>query len=95
MTADQVRHDEAAGRFVLALEGDEAVLEYDVREGGVREYSHTFVPPAHRGKGHADVLVRAALDHARREGWKIVPSCSYVRGYVQRHREYQDLVSGA
>ncbi len=94
MSAMQVRHDEAAGRFTLPLPGEDAVLDYDVLDGGVREYSHTFVPPAHRGKGYADILVRAALDHARREGWKVLPSCSYVRGYVQRHAEYRDLVAG-
>jgi predicted GNAT family acetyltransferase len=36
--------------------------------------------------------VQAALAHARAQGWRVRPSCSYVRSYMRRHPETQDLL---
>ncbi|HEY6981095.1 GNAT family N-acetyltransferase [Reyranella sp.] len=51
-------------------------------------FTHTEVPPADAGKGIGSRLVRAALDDARRRGFKIVPACSFVAAFVRRHPEY-------
>jgi predicted GNAT family acetyltransferase len=40
-------------------------------------------------------VVRAALEHARERGLKVRPACSYVRTYLRRHSEWQDLVERA
>jgi predicted GNAT family acetyltransferase len=37
-------------------------------------------------------LVSFALDDARNRDLKVVPMCSFVRGYIERHPEYQDLL---
>jgi hypothetical protein len=37
--------------------------------------------------------VRGALEDARQRGLKVVPLCSFVRGYIERHPEMQDLVA--
>jgi predicted GNAT family acetyltransferase len=39
-------------------------------------------------------LVRTALDAARAEGAKVVPSCWFVKGWIERHPDYADLVKG-
>ncbi|HEX6016891.1 MAG TPA: N-acetyltransferase, partial [Burkholderiaceae bacterium] len=39
--------------------------------------------------------VRAALDHARTNGLRVRPACSYVRTYLRRHPEAQDLVAAS
>jgi predicted GNAT family acetyltransferase len=54
---------------------------------------HTEVEPAHEGEGHASTLARGALDDARSRGLRVVPSCSYVASYIEKHPEYADLVA--
>ena len=43
-------------------------------------------------QGIAAALVRAALAHAREQGLKVRPLCSYVQAYVRRHPEVQSLL---
>jgi predicted GNAT family acetyltransferase len=54
---------------------------------------HTEVPRALEGRGYASALATAALEHARHEGVKVIPSCPYVKAFLQRHPEYADLVA--
>lgn len=68
-----------------------AVLCYTIREGRYH-FDHTVVPPELRGQGVAGQLATTALDHARRNGWRIVPDCSYIEVFLKRHPEYADLV---
>lgn len=87
-----VRHNPAAHRFETSVDGRLAVCEYE-DAGGRRVFTHTLVPPELRGRGLAEALVRAALADARASGLKVVPACSYVARFVERHREYADLLS--
>ena len=45
-----------------------------------------------RVPAHAE-LVRAALAHAREQGLKVRPLCSYVQAYMRRHPEVQSLLA--
>lgn len=73
------------------MDGEVAILSY-TREGGLVVFDHTYVPVAFRGKGVAAALVRAALNEARKQHWKIVPQCSYVAAFIERHAEFASLV---
>jgi len=53
---------------------------------------HTYVPNALRGKGIASKIVKVALTYAEENNLKIIPSCSYVAAYIQRHKEYEELL---
>jgi predicted GNAT family acetyltransferase len=65
----------------------------DYRLGdGVIDLVHTEVSSEFEGEGHAATLTRGALDAARTRGLRVVPSCRYVAGYVDKHPEYADLV---
>ncbi len=68
-----------------------AVLTY-TQAGSHVIFDHTFVPDELRGRGLAAELVRAALNEARQRRWKIVPRCSYVASFIERHPAYADLV---
>jgi uncharacterized protein len=74
-----------------ADDGSPAFLSY-TRDGDLLIFEHTFVPAALRGKGVADTMVRAALDEARQQHWKIVPRCPFVAGFIKRNPEFADLV---
>lgn len=87
----QVQHDRDSRRFLASVDGVQAELDYEA-SGGVMRLTHTGVPSAIGGRGVAAELVRAALDHARAQGLKVVPACSYAEGYIKRHPEYQDLL---
>lgn len=86
-----VTHDPAGSRFLLNVDGFDAVVEYELRDG-VMTITHTRVPEAIGGRGIAAHLVRVALEHARAEGLKVVPACSYAAVFMQRHGEYADLL---
>ena len=88
----EVRHDAAAHRFALEIEGSTAVLEYAQVDAGTLDYRHTFVPPALRGRGLASVLTEHALRYARDHALKVVPTCPFVSKYVERHPEYRTLL---
>jgi len=84
-------HNVDQHRFELQVDDHLAYLSYS--PGGERVVmDHTYVPEALRGRGLAGALARAALEEARRLGWKIVPQCSFVAMFIARHPEFADLV---
>ena len=89
----EIRDDAAARRFELAAGDAVAFIEYR-REGGTVELVHTEVPEALEGKGIGSALVRGTLERLRTEGARVVPSCSFVARYIERHQEYGDMIAG-
>lgn len=90
----QVVHRPEAGRFEVSLDGHLAVLEYQFRDEKTVIFPHTEVPDALGGRGIGSRLARAALDWARENGYRVIPLCWFVKGYIERHPEYQDLLAG-
>lgn len=64
------------------------------RRGDTTVFIHTEVEPDAGQDGLGSTLVRAALDDVRSRGGSVVPRCSFVRGWIERHPEYADLVTG-
>ena len=87
-----VIHNTAQSRFELEREGHVCVADYHL-ESGVMHLTHTWVDPSLQGQGIAAALVQAALAHARQQGLRVNPACSYVRTYIQRHPDTQDLLA--
>ena len=87
-----VEHDLTSHRFTVAGSGGTAVLAYTPAGSDVIELYSTYVPPADRGRGIAARLAQAAVEYARAEGFRIIPSCWYVAVWLRRHPEYADLV---
>jgi len=94
MTTPEVTHNAAAARFELRVQGQLSFAQYHLVDG-VMWITHTETPPSLRGRGLAAHVVRAALDHARARGLMVRPACSYVRAYLRRHPDLQDLVAPA
>lgn len=87
-----IEHLPERGRFQTIVDGRSCVCDYRL-SGRVMEITHTGVPPAVEGRGIAADLVAAALAHARANGWKVRPICSYVQAYMRRHPETLDLLA--
>ncbi len=62
---------------------------------GLLVLTHTEVEEAAEGNGVGSRLAHDALEHARATGQQIVALCPFVRAYLTRHPEYQDLVRPA
>jgi hypothetical protein len=68
------------------------VLEYH-RKAGLIVFDHTEVEPPARGRGIAAALVAQALADAREDGLGVVPTCPYVRRWIERNTEFLPLVA--
>ena len=90
----EVKHVPERQRFEVDLGDAVAVLEY-IPRGERLVFTHTGVPPAYEGRGIASALVKAGLNYAREQGYKVIPLCSFVAAYFKRHPEYMDLLAGA
>ena len=88
----EVQQNEAAQRFQATVAGTLCVLEYRLHEGTL-EIDHVGVPDAVSGRGIAAALTKAALDTARRAGWRVAPHCAYAAAWIKRHPEYADLIA--
>ena len=91
---NEVEHKPDEHRYELKFDGGTAIAEYR-DTGAALIFTHTEVPARFQGRGIATRLVRAALDDARARGRKVVPRCWFVASFIERHREYLDLVAGA
>jgi uncharacterized protein len=80
-------------RYELPLAGGLAFVAYR-RIGDVLSLDHAEVPSALEGQGAGSRLVKATLDDIRARGLKVTPRCGFVRAYMRRHREYDDLIAG-
>ena len=82
----------ARHRFELVVDDHIAKSEYAL-EDGVMTFIHTEVPEALAGRGIGSRLIRGALDQARGRGLKVIAQCPFVKGYIEKHAEYADLLN--
>lgn len=88
---DSVQNNPAEKRYQLEVEGRIAATYYELADGVIR-FVHTEVPPELGGKGIGSKLIRGALDQVRTAGLKVIPECPFVKGYIEKHPEYADLL---
>ena len=85
-------HTTTGGRYFVRLDdSSEAELTYGQLDPRTIIAEHTGVPPQHRNRGIALQLVEAAIADARRDGFRIIPRCSYVDAQFRRHPEWSNL----
>ncbi|KAL9650037.1 hypothetical protein ABK040_003155 [Willaertia magna] len=84
-------------QFRLRLpNGEVAVLDYKTKNNinKVQEFYHIEVPPSFKGRGVAEAFAKKCFDHAKTHGWKIQPTCPYIKDvFLKNHKgEYSDIV---
>lgn len=85
-------HNPEKSQFELHVDDQLAgILQYRL-DGTVATMFHTEVYPDKRGSGGGAALAHTALETARAAGWSVIPSCSFVAGYIRAHSQYQDLI---
>lgn len=99
MAEIEIRREEQSaskGRYVVWLDGAETEAEITYSRMGESAIiaEHTGVPDSYRGQGLAGKLVAFMIDDLRARGIALVPLCPYVKGQIERHPEYADVVKG-
>ncbi len=85
-----VRDNRGESRFELEQDGAIAFAAYR-RQGDTIVFTHTIVPGELRGSGIGSRLIAGGLAAVRAEGLKVVPECSFVAAYLERHPDAADL----
>lgn len=70
-------------------------LRYTREDDGHLVLVHTEVDPSVEGHGLGNTLIEGALADIRERGLTMTPFCPFVRRYLERHPEAEDLVHRA
>jgi predicted GNAT family acetyltransferase len=84
--------NEEKKQYEFHIDGDLARIEYIKAQGKIF-LTHTEVPAKFEGKGIGSALIKQALDDIRQKGLTLVPLCPFVAAYINRHPEYNTLIS--
>ena len=88
----EIKHDKNNQRFFSIVDGRESYLQYLKIDDSTLDYYKTYVPNELRGKGIAGKIVESALNYALQNNLIIIPSCSYVDTFIERHPDYNKIV---
>lgn len=67
------------------------VVEY-IRTDGMITFTHTEVDPRAEGQGVGSRMARHVLDQARDAGVSVLPLCPFIKSWIARHKEYEDVL---
>lgn len=92
--SNEVKHNEDKQRYEIFVDGELAGYAAYVQDSDekTRDFNHTVVDGKFRGKGLSKPLIQQALDDTRNFGYLIIPTCSAVKGFIEKNPEYQDAV---
>ena len=86
-----MKDNSVRSRFELDVDGDVVFANY--RHAGDRVLiTHVEAPVHLRGTGAAARLMQDIAQHARENGIKLTPLCSYAAVWFRRNRGYADVL---
>jgi predicted GNAT family acetyltransferase len=91
----EVTDNSMASRYEARIDGVLAgISEYELTLDTII-FLHTVVAEEYEGQGVGTAIARYALDDARARALNVRPLCPFIRGWIQRHPEYADLIPAA
>ena len=88
----EIEHDPAGQKFFIRLDTEEAVLAY-TEVNKILDVHQLIVPEEYRAHGIAEELCLHVFNWAKNNGYKIIPSCPYVKeAFLKKHTEFKDIV---
>ena len=91
----EVTNNPEEHRYEVRADGDLAGYTVYRERPGLIVFVHTEIDQRFEGQGLASQLIRAALEDAKGRELQVLPFCPFVNGYIDRHREYVELVPEA
>ena len=85
--------DSMESRYEARIDGELVGLSQYELTADTITFLHTVVRQEYEGQGVGGAIARFALDDARARGLRVRPLCPYIRGWLDRHPEYGDLIS--
>ena len=81
-------------RFEVSLGGDDLALTYYRLDGNRVVLIHSEVPYQYSGRGVGSRMAKGVFDILRKTGRKAVVRCAFLRAWISRHPEYNDVLDG-
>ncbi|CAM4407225.1 GNAT family N-acetyltransferase [Vibrio agarivorans] len=86
-------NDKENREYQITLEGPYVALAKYSLDSNVMTIHSTRVPDEVQGKGYGKVMMEAILPDVEQHGYKVIPACSYVAHYINRHPQWQHLLA--
>lgn len=88
----KVVHVPEIDRYEIRVNGETAGYAEYMGTDQVTVFTHTEIDDKYAGQGLADTLAREALDSIRNQGRGVLTLCPFIKGWIDRHPEYADLL---
>jgi predicted GNAT family acetyltransferase len=90
---EHVANNTDQDRYELRIDGQVlGFAMYRLRPDGAVVFTHTEIDEEHEGQGLGSRLAHGALEDVQAAGGSVVPDCPFIKDYIDRHPEFQDLV---
>jgi predicted GNAT family acetyltransferase len=81
-------------RYEIQVDGAVAgFTQYRPAGDGVLDFVHTEIDDAYEGQGLGGKLARGAMDAVRAAGQKVIATCPFIKGWIEKHPDYHDLLA--
>lgn len=87
-----VLHDKKNQKFYVKIENKESSLLYNIINEHTLDFLSTFVPIEQRGQSIAAKITDVALQYAKDNNYKVIPTCPFIKHYIDTHPNYRNLV---
>ena len=89
----EVMHRPRLNKFLVRLgRGKYAFIEYEVNDN-LLYVTKAYAPEEFRGRGIASKIMVELIKYAKREGFKVIPVCSFAEYFFKKHPEYSYILA--
>ncbi len=88
----EIKHNKDQQKFSFIKNDKECYVKYMMDDSRTFNILKVFVHPDLRNQGLAGKLAKTALDYAKENNLKVIPTCSYADYFITRNKEYEELL---
>lgn len=66
-------------------------VTFPKREDNILDLNHTVVNPSYQGQGIAAKLIKEVVEYAKKEDFKIIPTCSYAEKWFEKNEDEKSI----